>query len=326
MSPKEKQGKVLTLYILIQGAGSIFGVFITANFEDILGLSWNYVFLVIGTISLIGVLIAALIFSRFKKVSDVIAPLLDKIGYNLSFKSFRRIIGKRTNKNLLIQLLYVFPIIAFFNLWIQKYFQDYHSLTQMEAAISFIFLTGGEFLGMIVGSFLYDKFYTTKNYKKIYIPMLSILVSIPLFYFGFWINWRWNSNNIDSNLVDVSLGLLDFALANNYAFICYSLLFFGFFAFAFTYPFQLIVINDCNTENDKSTMIAMRNLLELVGLAISPIMGGLIADNFSILIVMIFIPIFLIVPVVHLFFMKKIIEKDFILINKERNYESNIEM
>ncbi|MHA1394823.1 MAG: MFS transporter [Promethearchaeota archaeon] len=316
ISPKEDQGKMLSIFIGIQGAGSIFGVFLTAYVEDILSLSWNFVFLFIGILSFLWVCLSGIMLLKYKKIKIEIEPYLNQIGYNLNFKKFREIIKKKTNLSLIILFCYSMPFIFFFNLWLQKYFQDYHSLSQMEAAISYIFLTGGEFLGMIFGGFLYDKFYSRENYNKIYITIIGLAISIPLFFIGFFLFWEKNIHISDDNLISLSLELFNFAISDSIVFLSYIMLFLGFFSFALIYPFVLIVINDCNTENEKGTMLGMESLIEITGQAISPIIGGLIADFFSILIVMLLIPFFLVIPLIHLILMRKTIEKDFLSINK----------
>jgi len=315
ITPKENQGKFLSIFLAVQGAGSLFGVFITAYFEDILYLNWNYVFLFVGILSFFWICISGLVMKKFVSFDIDIKPYLDKIGYNFNFNSLRSTFEKKTNLYLIILFLYSVPIIFFFNLWLQKYFQDYHSLTQMEAAISYIFLTGGEFLGMIFSGILYDRFYSKENYKKIYISIIGIAISIPLFFIGFFIYWEKKNYNSENNLLFLSLDLFNFAISNSTVFLCYVLLFAGFFSFALIYPFTLIVINDCNSESEKGIMLGMETIIEIIGQAVSPIIGGLIADLYSMLIVMLIVPVFLIIPLIHLIFMKKIIEQDFLSIN-----------
>jgi len=312
ITPKENQGKILSIFMAAQGAGGIFNVFLTAYFEDILNLEWNFIFFFIGGISLLWFIITVLMLAKFKQLKVIIIPSLEKIRYDFNAKMLKRIIRKKTNLNLIILLMYSVPIVFFFSLWIQLYYIDYHSLTQMEAAISYIFLTGGEFLGMIIGGLLYDKVHSGSNYKKIYIAFIGLLISIPLLAIGFLIFWEKNHLNTQNNLISLVINLLDYVLKDIAAFSSYVMLFIGFFSFAFIYPFFLILINDCNDENDKGTMIGFRNLIEIIGQGISPLIGGFIADIFSISVVLVMVPIFLILPLIHLLYISRIVQKDLI--------------
>jgi len=317
ISPNQKQGKVLALFMIIQGAGGIFGVFLTATFEDLLGFSWNFVFLFIGIISLIWVIMSGVLFLKTEKFNILIEPYFEKGGYILNFKLFRESLQRKTNLNLIIIIFYSTPFIFFLNLWIQKYFHDYHSLTQMEAAISYIFLSGGEFLGIIFGGFLFDKYYSRDNYNKIFIIIFGIFLSIPLLFIGFLIFWKKPFESSGVGLIDIALNLFHYTFTNPLIFVSYIMLFIGFVCFGLIYPFFLILINDCNNDNEKGTILGIKNLIEIMGQALSPIIGGLIADNFSILIVMLFVPLFLIIPLIHLILMRKVIEADFFSINKD---------
>ena len=59
-------------------------------------------------------------------------------------------------------------------------------------------------------------------------------------------------------------------------------------------------------------MLGIRNIILIIGQVISPLIGGLIIDFSSILTVMLIVPIFLIIPMLHLFFMRNQIEKEFL--------------
>lgn len=312
MVSKTAQGKTFSLFITVEGLGSLFGIFITSYFEDILNYTWNSVFVFIGFISFIWLIVSGTLLFNFRQVKTIISPYLEQLGYILNFKDLKNIFNKKTNRFLIILWLYSVPIVTILNIWTQKYFIDYHSVSQMEASLSFIFLSGGEFLGMVFGGLLFDKYYSEKNYNKIYIVLISSLISIPLFIIGFSIYWRKNSLTTDEDLISLALNLFIFALENYIIFTSYIVLFLAFFCFAIMYPFFLIIINDCNNESAKNSMIGMRNITKIIGLTISPLIGGLIIDNFSILITMLIVPFFLIIPLVHIFLMRKTIENDFL--------------
>jgi len=102
-------------------------------------------------------------------------------------------------------------------------------------------------------------------------------------------------------------------------FLCYTSLFFGFVSLAMIYPFFLIVINDCNNQNEKIIMFGLENFIEIVGQAISPIIGGIIADSFSILNVFLLIPFYLFIPLIHLYLLRNIMQRDFLLTTQKSN-------
>jgi MFS family permease len=312
VTSKKSEGKMLATFIGVQGAGSLFGVLITAYVEDILNLSLNYIFLIIGIISLSWVCLSGFLFLRITRKNEEIDTHLDKIKYRFNLKKFLQIIKKRSNLALIILFLYSVPFIFFFSLWLQKYFLEIHSLSQMEAAMSYVFLTGAEFLGMIFGGFLFDKLYSKNHYKKIYLPVVGIAIAIPLLIIGFSLSWERGAVNSADNLIEISLNLFNFAISDSIVFISYIFLFLGFFFFAFIYPFSLLVINDCNSQEEVAPMLGMQKLLEIVGQSISPLIGGLIADKYSTLMVMLTTSIFLFLPIINLLLVKKTFEKDFL--------------
>ncbi len=323
MISKNYQGKLFSLFLIVQGLGALFGAFITSFFADSLGYDWNFVFLFIGILSLTWTCVSALMMLKIQKLKIISAEFLEKIGYNVNFKTTKAILKKKTNYFLIIWWLYSVPIVFFFNLWTQIYFQDYHFLTQMEATLSYIFLSGGEFLGMIIGGWIYDKIYSKKHYKKVLVPIIAMLLSIPLFFLGFIIFWEKGVISApNEDLFSIAINLFQFAISGIRIFISYIFLFLGFLLFALIYPFFFIVINDCNNETDRSVMLGIRNLILIIGQIISPLIGGLIIDLSSILIVMLIVPMFLIIPTIHLFLMRKKIEKDFLANLKLQSIEN----
>lgn len=314
ISTKSSQGKIFSLFISIQGIGSLFGAFITSYFEDVLNFSWGFVFVFIGLISCIYLIISGLLLTKYRGLEDF--ENFKKIGYDLKLRDFRKVLNKKTNQFLVIIWIYSTPIIFILNTWTQKYFLNFHGLSQMEASLSYIFLSGGEFLGMMVGGLFFDSLYSDKHYKKIYIAIAGTLISIPLLLMGFFIPWTKESLTQKQDVLNIAFNLFSFALQNSVVFFSYITLFFGFFSFAVIYPLFLILINDCNEEEDKSTMISLRNFLMITGQIVSPFIGGILIDTFSILFTLVIVPIFLIIPLTHLILMRNTIKNDFLTDNR----------
>jgi MFS family permease len=313
MISKSYEGKLFSLFLIIQGLGALFGAFITSYLAESLGYDWNYVFLFIGGLSLIWTCVSGLMMLRFKKLKTVTTEDLDKIGYDFNLKSTKSLFKNKTNSFLIIWWLYSVPIIFFFNIWTQIYFQDYHALTQMEATLSYVFLSGGEFIGMIIGGWIYDRLYSKEHYKKILVPITGMVLSIPLLFIGFILFWEKELSIVpNEDLFSTAINLFGFAISSFSVFVSYVSLFMGFILFALIYPFFFVAINDCNNEFNKSVMLGIRSLILIVGQVISPLIGGLIIDLSSTLIVMLIVPIFLIIPTIHLFLMRKEIEKEFL--------------
>ncbi|MFW6311792.1 MAG: MFS transporter, partial [Nanoarchaeota archaeon] len=108
------------------------------------------------------------------------------------------------------------------------------------------------------------------------------------------------------------------AVRNYEVFMSYVLLFLGFMALGVMYPFFLIVINDCNREKGKTVMIGLRDFTNILGQIIGPILGGFIADILSVQYVLLLVPIFLIIPWIHLRIRKKDIESDFLSLRRKK--------
>jgi len=156
-TPKNNEGKAFSFYISIQGVGSLFGIFLTSVFSETLQLNWNFVFLFVGLLSLFVLLIIFILF-KVQKVSLIDYRFdFEKVGYKFEFRSFGEALKKKTNLGIFLLLILATPFFMLFNVWLQKYFQEIHNLSQMEAALTYIFLSGGEFLGMIIGGYLIDK-------------------------------------------------------------------------------------------------------------------------------------------------------------------------
>ena len=292
--------RAYSLITIVQGAGGVFGAFFTAQIQDIMDLEWRMVFFYIFLIIIsLWFIIAFIILFRPKKLNVV---MTNKKSYSITFLRLIQIIKQK--KNLLVYLILIISSVglSYLNVWTQKYFQTVHGVSQTISVISFIFLSGGEFLAYVVGGFVFDKLRKMNNKIFPYLGFLSLFISAILFTISLSIPWILEEV-AGENFIEICWNLLLSAFNDIKIALFYISIFLAFFSFTFSIPFLIGVLNFTNNHEDRNVLIYVWNTLLVVLYLIFPPIGGIIADNFGLRIMFFVIPFslyFALIPIISL--------------------------
>jgi len=303
----ENQGKIISTIFAVKGIGSFIGVLFTFIFSNILNLKWNFIFIVISVISLVWISVLSILIRTLAKNKNDKIKDLKTTGFYLNFELVKKTFKRKGNKTILLMSLYIYPAVFIYNIWIQIYFQKIHNLSQFEASLLFLTIFGIQFMGFMIGGFLYDFFYSKTNYNKLYISAMSLLIAAPVLLIGFLIPWKKSSIQDSNNIFIVIFKLINQSLINFPMLISIILIFIGSFFYAIMFPILLILINDCNRSEEKSVMLGMNNVLEILGYTTAALVGGLITVLFSLEMVMLLIPIIMLWTSFHMVLKKKVL-------------------
>ena len=213
----------------------------------------------------------------------------------INLKQIKEVFTNKVNLFLIIFLILYLPTQYFNVNWLQKYWINIHSLSQISASISFTFTSGAEFLGYFISGFIVDYFAKKKKINIPKIGILALLVSSPFLFIGYLIPWN-STLNIPSGVsyIQICWAMFMNALETPPVFASYVMLFLGFFIIHLMGAQFLNIVVDYNTERLRPLVINMCIILLDIGLLIGPILGGFIADisDFEVLL--------LIVPIIYL--------------------------
>jgi MFS family permease len=174
------------------------------------------------------------------------------------------------------------PINGFNNIWLQKYYIEIRGLNQLMATISVVFTSGAEFLGLVLGSKITDKFSEKTPGKRLFIGFIAALIAAPLFLIPFLLIWTLTAHpTIGMNFIEICWYMFISAMKNYQIFLSYILLFFGFFFLAFIGPIIIPALSDFNQSEHKNLAINFCLVIYYFSWVISPILGGIIGDRFS---------------------------------------------
>jgi MFS family permease len=301
--PEKKRGQAVSVFFIFQGAGGLVGNIIAGITEGVYSYSWRYM---IGGIALVsGVILISTIFvlqrtdkifftetNSLVEISPDVENIFQPMKEKLTFKRLKEVLSNKVNLFIFLFLIFYGPAQHFNNVWLQKYWVDTHSLTQISASISFTFTSGAEFLGFALSGFLVDKIGVKQKYNISKLGVLACFLSSPFLFIGYLIPWN-NSMiiNNESNYFLICWNMFQIAVQNPSIFGSYVMLFLGFFIIQLMGAQFFNLIITYNVPRDRPLAINLGIILIDIALLNGPIIGGLIADAFSFETLLLSVPI-----------------------------------
>lgn len=281
----KNRGKSLSLYYILQGLGAVFGSFIVGVGEGIYQINWSVLLFCVG---LLLFFIQILLFFNIRlhnlklDLKDTEIPdwnLLRPTSLKINKEIFWKIMKKKANMLIFILILFIVPMSQIHNIWLQKYWIDEHFLTQTLASISFIFTSGGEFLGLLASGFLIDRFVKKPLFQKVRIGIISCLLSVPFFFIAYSMSWVLKENPPTGyNFIQNCWFLFTTAIKDPNVSIFYILIFSGFFVVQLIGPLIPALIIESNDEKERFLAVNLSIILINLGWVIGPVLGGFLGD------------------------------------------------
>jgi len=190
--------------------------------------------------------------------------------YRIKASDFKVIFKKRSNIWLIINFVDTIPtgIILFL---LYEYMQDYHNVPNDTTLIFLILILLSTLIGTVFFGYIGDKQFQQGNKKaRVRLALYGNVVPIPFVFIAFIIPF-WAPNN-------ASIGDL-FSIPS--AILMVLLLVIGIFINGAVNGSWYATLVDINLPEHRGTVLATANLFDIVGKAIGPLVGGLIADAFG---------------------------------------------
>ncbi len=302
MEIKDNFAKTNSMLTIIQGAGGVFGTFFAASLQDMANLPWTTPFLYIFVLSLIFLIVNLVFLHLIHKKNISINFIQEKYVFN--FKTIKRLLKMKINRlAIIIALLSIIPL-TFLNIWTQVYFIHEHGVSQSIAMISFVFLSGAEFLGFLFGGYYFD--YLKKNNKSNYryFGFYGFSIAIVFFIIGLSIDWTLTHVPGD-NFIELCINLFLAAIRDFRIALFYISFFLAYFSYTFIEPYIFAILFFENKDDDRKMMINLAHTVITLSYLIGPVVGGVIADAFGFTVMFFIVPMALFVSLIPLFLLGK---------------------
>lgn len=294
--------KAYSFRTIVQGAGGVFGTFLVGQLSKFSNMGWRNIFFIIGIFSLILFLITYFMFFS-KHIKDKPNSFEEK-KYVLNFQKLKEIYNNSANRLISTAIFVSVFSITYLNIWIQLYFTEVHNVPHEIAIISFIYLSGIEFLGFIFSGVILD-YLKKKNITRFkYFGPFAYGLSGLFFLIGFSIPWSIESIP-GNNFIELCFNLLIQVLSDFPTTAAYLSLTFGFFTYTVIDPYFASMINYHNEENNKKIMLNINNGIIILSYLVGPMIGGYLADMFGFIIVFYNVPLGIFLSLIPIFILAK---------------------
>lgn len=285
---KEDRSKGLSFFSI----ASLFGMLVGTGLAIFAGYAdWRFPFLIIGIIGIV-VAIIILFFKEPSRIGKDYFDILEKgaidYTYRIKFSDLNIIFKKKSNVWLIINFVDTIPTgIIMFLLF--AYMEDYHNLKGTIPLIVLLFTLLSTLIGTIIFGFVGDNSFKKGNKKaRVKLALLGNIIPIPFVYialiFPFW---------APSNATIAEVFLIPGFL------IMLIFLIIGLFANGAVNGNWYATVVDLNLPEHRGTVLSSANFFDIIGRALGPLLGAIIADNFGFvwgmaisIIFWIFIPVF----------------------------------
>ena len=236
-------------------------------------MDWRLSFFIVGILGLLGGFIS-LRFQEPSRIGKDFSFLAEKEAidytYRIKTSDFNVIFKKKSNFWLIVNFVDTIPtgIILFL---LYEYMRDYHNVPNDTTLIFLILILLSTLIGTIFFGYLGDKQFQQGNKKaRVRLALYGNVVPIPFVFVALIIPF-WAPSN-------ASIGDL-FSIPG--AILMVLLLVIGIFVNGAVNGSWYATLVDINLPEHRGTVLATANLFDIVGKAIGPLVGGLIADAFG---------------------------------------------
>ncbi len=285
---KEDRSKGLSFFSI----ASLFGLFVGTGLAIFAGTAdWRFPFLIIGITGII-VAIIILFFKEPSRIGKDYFNVLEKgaidYTYRIKFSDLNIIFKKKSNIWLIINFVDTIPTgIILFLLF--AYMENYHNLKGTIPLIVLLLTLLSTLIGTIIFGFVGDNSFKKGNKRaRVKLALLGNIIPIPFVYialvFPFWVPD--NATIVEVFLIPGFLIMLIFLII-------------GLFANGAVNGNWYATVVDLNLPEHRGTVLSSANFFDIIGRALGPLIGAIIADNYGFvwgmaisIIFWIFIPVF----------------------------------
>ena len=272
---KEDRSKGYSFFSIATLLGQGIGIVLASNLYPIIP-NWRIPFVIMGfSILLVSTF---LIFvqepNRIGKQDFLKDLMVDKdaiiYSYRIQMSDLKEIFKRKSNLWLIINIVDVIPTgIILFLIFI--YFQDVHNINPDDTTNFLIIIMLATLAGTIFFGYLADKWFKAGNKKaRVLLALFGNIIPIPLVYIALLIPFEVSD---DATTLEI--------FSNPYFILSLVLFAIGLFANGGTNAGWYATIVDVNLPEHRGTVLAAANLFDLIGRAIGPLIGTIIATNLS---------------------------------------------
>ena len=237
------------------------------------GTDWRVSFLVVGIAGLINALII-LFFQEPSRIGKDFSFMVKKDAvdytYRIKVTDLKVIFKKKSNFWLVINFVDTIPTgIILFLLF--AYMEDFHNIPPDLSFIFLIFILLSTLIGTVIFGFIGDsQFKKGKKKARVILALLGNIVPIPFVFLALIIPFTLPDN---ATLTD---------LFTNPGSLTMILLFaIGIFANGAVNGSWYATIVDLNLPEHRGTILATSNFFDIIGRALGPLIGAIVADKFG---------------------------------------------
>lgn len=236
-------------------------------------MDWRLSFFVVGVVGLTGAFIS-LRFQEPSRIGKDFSFLAEKEAidytYRIKTSDFNVIFKKKSNIWLIINFVDTVPtgIILFL---LYEYMQDYHNVSDETTLIFLILILLSTLIGTLSFGYIGDKQFQGGNKKaRVRLALYGNVIPIPFVFIALIIPFWSPSNATISELFSIPGAIL-----------MVLLLAIGIFINGAVNGSWYATLVDINLPEHRGTVLATANLFDIIGKAIGPLIGGMIADAFG---------------------------------------------
>jgi MFS family permease len=267
---KEDRSKGLSFFSI----ASLFGMLVGTGLAIFVGYAdWRFPYFLIGIAGII-VAIIILFFKEPSRIGKDYFDLLEREAidytYRIKFSDLNIIFKKKSNIWLIINFVDTIPTgIILFLLF--AYMEDYHNLKGTIPLIVLLLTLLSTLIGTIVFGFIGDNSFKKGNKRaRVKLALLGNIVPIPFVYIALIVPF-WTSENATLAEVFLIPGFL----------IMLIFLIIGLFANGSVNGNWYASVVDLNLPEHRGTVLSSANFFDIIGRALGPLIGAIIADTYG---------------------------------------------
>jgi MFS family permease len=272
---KEDRSKGYSFFSIATLLGAGIGIVLASNLYPIIP-NWRLPFMIMGISILIFSIL--LIFvkepSRIGKQETLKDLMVDKdavvYSYQINISDLKEIYKRKSNFWLIINFVDTIPTgIILFLIFI--YFEDVHNIKPDNATNFLIIIMLATLIGTLFFGYLADKWFKAGNKKaRVLLALIGNIAPIPLVYIALLIPY-----SVPDEATTVEI------FSNPFFIITLVLFAIGLFANGGTNAGWYATVVDVNLPENRGTVLATANFFDIIGRAIGPLIGSIIATNIS---------------------------------------------
>lgn len=192
--------------------------------------------------------------------------------YRIKKEDLKVVLGKRANQFLIINFVDTIPtgIILFL---LYRYLNDVHGIPEDQGLFFLALVLVSTLVGTIIFGYVGDNLFKTGHKKaRVLLALMANVVPIPFVFIGLIIPFRLPESG---SFVDL------FFIPN--AVIMLVLFMIGLFINGATNGSWYATVVDINLPEHRGTVLATANFFDIVGRALGPLIGSIVADNFGVM-------------------------------------------